>query len=102
MIEGVKIEVSSSELEDHLAERANHHHDKHEFYTKQVQSLKDGGIRDNPGVSNDPIASLEHSAKSHKEKAGLFGFLVDHVIPNEVYRLSENDLTRLEIVSRYF
>lgn len=101
MIEGLKIDVSSAELTDHLADRASYHQEKRAFYTKQAKALVDGGIRENPGVSNDPTAQLQNSAKTHAEREAFFRFLAEHVVADETYRLSEQDLTRLEIVSRY-
>lgn len=102
MIEGIKIDVSSDELRDHLQARANYHDDKQAFYSTQAQSLKDGGIRSEAAVSNDPVNSLEQSARSHGEREAFFRFLAEHLVDDETYRLSEQDLTRIEIVSRYF
>lgn len=101
MIEGLKIDVSSTELEEHLSKRVEYHTERAEFYGLQVQNLKAGGV----GIlaqSNDPVSSLEGSEKSHQDKAAFYRFMKDHVIPDETYRLTEQDLVRLEIVSRYF
>jgi hypothetical protein len=100
MIEGLKIDVSADELTSHLNERVEYHKAKREFYEKQVQGLRDGGV--GQGMqSNDPVSSLQGSAKSHGDREGLFRFLADHVVTDETYRLSEQDLTRLEIIGRY-
>ena len=101
MIEGLKIDVPSDELIEHLKERADYHTEKSKFYTGQVEALRQGGVGASP-VSNDPVTSLESSAKSHQDRAAFFNFLDEHVVLDETYRLSEQDLTRLEIVSRYF
>lgn len=102
MIEGLKIEIGASELRDHLIKRATYHKDKREFYTKQALSLREGGIQNEVANSNNPVQSLEQSAKSHGEREAFFRFLGDHIVLSEDYRLSEQDLTRIEIVSRYF
>jgi hypothetical protein len=104
MIEGVKIDISTDELKDHLSERASYHQEKQAFYEGQVESLKAGhvGEMDKGAISNDPVSQLEGSARRHKETAALFQFISDHLVPNEVYRLEERDLTRLEVLSRYF
>jgi hypothetical protein len=101
MIEGLKIKVSSAELKSHIETRAAYHQERAVWYEGQVVNLRSGGVRPE-AVSNDPASSLERSAKDHKEKAALFSFMADHIIPNEEYILSENDLSRIELVSRYF
>jgi hypothetical protein len=101
MIEGLKIDVPSEELVDHLTMRGDYHREKRAFYERQAQQLIDGGIRENAGVSNDPTSTLQASAKQHGAKFAFFAFLADHVVADETYRLSEQDMTRLELVDRY-
>jgi len=100
MIEGVKIDVSSAELEQHLRERVAHHGERTEFYRGQVDALREGGVGQQ-AATNDPISSLEQSAKHHADRAAFFRFLADHVVPKQTYRLSEQDLTRIEVIGRY-
>ena len=40
--------------------------------------------------------------KEHEDKYGYFMFMAEHLVPDETYRLSESDLSRLEIAARYF
>ena len=41
--------------------------------------------------------------KKHKQRRDFFGVIADHLVEDETYRLSEGDLTRLEIIGdRYF
>lgn len=101
MIEGLKIKISSDELRKHLQARANHHLEKVTFYNGQVSALHDSGLQTSM-TSNDPVGSLKHSAKDHQDKFALFTFLADHIIPDEEYLLSENDLSRIELAARYF
>lgn len=101
MIDGLKISVSSTELKTHIEGRAKYHAQRAEFYSDQAGNLKSGGLQ-LEAASNDPVGSLERSAKDHGEKAAFFSFLAEHIIPDERYILSENDLARIEIFSRYF
>lgn len=101
MIEGLKIEIGSAELGEHITTRASFHEGKAKFYTEQVTNLKAGGIREQ-AMSNDPVSSLEASAKQHRERGAFFRFMAEHLIPDETYQLDESDLGRLEIVSRYY
>jgi hypothetical protein len=66
-----------------------------------VANLRAGGVRPE-GLSNDPVSSLERSAKDHQEKAALSSFMAEHIIPDEEYILDEKDLACIELVSRYF
>jgi hypothetical protein len=72
----------SSELVSHLRTKEAHH-------------------RESEGQSNDPVAALWKAYRAHDGKAQLFKFLAEHVIEKEVYRLSEVDLMRVEIIDRY-
>ena len=101
MIEGIRIDISSSELKEHLEERAEFHRKKSEWYSTQVTSLREGGVTPAP-MSNDPVASLANSASGHKEKAAYFSFLAQHLIPDELYRLTEDDMGNIELASRYY
>ena len=99
MIEGLFIELASSELKQHLAERAKYHKDRSKWYAEQIATLRAGLQASN--ISNNPIDSLERSAKRHKERFAYFTFMAEHLIPDETYRLSENDLNRIELVDAY-
>ena len=101
MIDGIKIDVKSDELRAHIQMRAIHHDNKAKWYNDQIRGLKSGGIAES-GNSNDPVGSLQNSMRNHQEKFALFQFMADHIVPDEVYRLAESDLSRLEFVSRYF
>jgi hypothetical protein len=99
MIEGLKIELSSTELQEHLAAKATYHEARGDAYKAQaVEIRKLGGT--NVAQSNDPAHSLEMSRDQHYKRADYFGFLSARIIPNETYRLQEHDLERLEWFSR--
>ena len=102
MIEGIKLDFTSDQLKAHVGERIVFHSQKEKWYQQQVLALRSGGVRPDSGVSNDPVTSLERSMSDHAQKAGLFQVIADHIVSNEVYRLSESDLSRLEFISRYY
>jgi hypothetical protein len=101
MIEGIKIDMTCEELRAHVKFRVDHHVKKHNFYAQQVETLS-VGREAMANISNDPVTSLKHSMETHKERAAFFNVLAEHLIEGEVYRLSESDLMRLELFSRYF
>lgn len=100
MITGICIDVSAQELKEHLAERVDYHDKKASWYKTQAQALSKGGAA--TGMSNDPVRSLEDSEQRHCEKAAYFKFMEQHIVKNETYRLSQEDLGQLELASRYY
>jgi hypothetical protein len=102
MIEGIKIQMTTEKLHAHLKKRIDYHNTKAAFYKEQVEKLRAGGVSENHNVSNDPTRSLMASAEDHLGRAGLFGVLAEHLVPNETYLLGDHDLTRLELISRHF
>jgi len=100
MIDGLKLEMTSDELREHIGRRAAYHRERLTFYEGQIVALRQGGVEQST-ATNNPIQSLAESAKGHRSKVELFEFMQQHVVPNETYRLSESDLGRLEILSRW-
>lgn len=112
IIEGLKIQVSSEELEQHLRDRAAHHAARREFYLGQARNL-DSGIHEleldeeaeamafsNSG-RGDPRQSMRAAAKTHEERQAFFTFLADHIVQDVTYQLTESEFLKLEYVSRY-
>lgn len=100
LIEGIKFDLSRDELHKHLGERADHHRAKAHYYEQQVASLIKNGAEQST-ATNNPVYSLQQSQKSHSERCAFFVFIADHLIPGATYRLSESDLTRLELLGKY-
>lgn len=83
MIQGLQIDVSSTELKEHIQGRAKHHKEKAEWYEKQVRNLKEGGVTESM-ASNDPTSSLQRSAEynggqaiTHGDVCFTFGVVQD-------------------------
>lgn len=107
MIEGLKLDVSGKELKEHMLKRAVEHEKKAGLYVKQIGAIQEAQDQDDDerdswaNVSNDPKADLRRRMKDHKTKAGLFRFMADHVLVDEMYRLDDSDLARIELLSKY-
>ena len=102
MIEGILIDVPADELKDHINGRALAHTSKAKAYQEKVDALSGAGVTLDLRTSVDPIRDLEHKVREHEDKAAFFLFMAEHLVMDEVYRLSESDLARLEIAARYF
>lgn len=96
LIEGFKIDVPGQELKHHLMDRATYHSDKGQEYAEQARGV--AALQAPSGASNDPVSSLQQSARQHSDKANLFLFMANHVLTDATYRLSERDLAYTEIV----
>jgi hypothetical protein len=128
LIEGVKIDVKSDEMKDVLAKRAEYHKTRASWYESQLKSLREaqgaiaakivedaGDEEDEEMAANlsnaygkgsnfrgdSPIDQLASKVKAHRARQAYFRFMSEHVIPGKTYRLKEDDLTRLELLSQY-
>ena len=100
-IEGLKIQVTTDELREHVNQRTAFHREKAEWYQSQIEALQTGGLQSDLRMSGDPVQTLKAHQETHRNKRSYFGFLSDHLVPDEVYILTERDLADLEIYSRY-
>ena len=98
MIDGIKLDFTTSQLSDHLQEREIYHSGKATFYNTQVGALTSGGV-EQQSISNDPVSSLRQSREGHIQKSELFKVMREHLVQNETYRLTQGDLVTLEIIS---
>lgn len=100
MIEGLKFDVKSEELQEHLRRKVLHHRERAAFYEEKAQALQDGEAEPAGFTGGDPIRALREKGAQHQNRVELFEFLQLHLIPGETYRLEEGDLLKLEIISR--
>ena len=128
LVEGVKIDVKADEMKAVLGKRAEYHQKRAEWYEAQLKSLREaqgaiaakivadaGDEEDEEMAANlsnayskgsnfrgeSPIDQLASKVKTHRARQAYFRFMSEHVIPNTTYRLKEDDLTRLELLSQY-
>lgn len=99
MIEGLKYEVTSGEIVAHVMARAEYHKEREAWYQAQIDELSRGMAEPQEYTNGDPIRNLRDSMARHTNKREVFDFLAAHIIPDEVYRLEERELTNLEFIS---
>jgi hypothetical protein len=100
MIEGIRITLSTQQLKVMLDKKVEYHKGKANFYNQQVSAMQDAAEDSNNSGSYNPALSLKNKFSEHYNKAFYFEFLSDHLIPDETYILSENDLFKLELTER--
>lgn len=99
MIDGIKVQLTTQQLHDHLMARVKYHEEKRDLYAGQVAALEAGGEQAE-NASLDPVRALRERAGQHSDKAELFRILAENLIPDEVYRIADHDLARIEFISR--
>ena len=92
MIEGLKIEMSSEQLAGRLAERIRWHEQTIEAYREALLQTE---VR---GRAHRNRSVLEHQVREHQEQTAVLSLLREHLIPGEVYRLTECDLRFADLV----
>lgn len=101
MIDGLRIEMKSAEVVAHCLSRAAMHREKAETYAKRIAAVGEA-MGEVAVASNDPAFNMKGKLDHHRKQLGFFSFIAEHVVPDDVYRLTEEDLGRLEIASRYY
>lgn len=107
MIEGLKVDVGAGEIVEHLDERIRYHRARVDCSEQQLakaagmgdEAEEDDGAMPFPGAVPSPRYRIEHRLRGHQERIAALTFLREHVVKDEIYRLSEEDLTALEIVA---
>jgi len=102
MIDGFKIDITADELVAHLDSRITHHHGRAQECETKLQRLRalestsddEEDVFDMCGASK--IDGLERLATKHRNREIFLAFARNHVVANEIYRLSEDDLRLLE------
>lgn len=93
MIDGLKIEMTTAELSERIAERVRWHQQAAEDCERIARRLP-------PDDDEEPMRRrvMEHGGREHREQARMLEMLRDHLVPNEVYRLTELDLRFADLV----
>ena len=106
MIDGIRIDLTADELTRHLDERIRHHHeraadcDRRAQRVADIQSPTENDEDEEPMIACWPsmVHDMERRAAKHRSREALLVFLRNHVVANEIYRLSELDLKSVELL----
>ena len=101
VIDGLYIEMPTAKLRDYLNVRVQHHAEKAAWYKKQADQLSEQ-VSAEAHVTNNPTQSLRTSQNSHEQKYTFFKMLSENLIPDAIYRLSQDNCIRLELYALYF
>jgi hypothetical protein len=102
VIEGFRIDVTADELVAHLDRRISHHHTRAqecETTLQRLQALETATDEEEEVFQTcraPRIDRLERLIARHRNREVFLMFVRNHVVANEMYRLSEDDLRLLE------
>jgi len=107
MIEGLTVAVRGAEIVERLSARIAHHQER--VRTCERRLAQAAGEADDPEDDQgdaifvgpqpgSPRRRIERRLRGHQERILTLAFMRDHLVPDEVYRLSEGDLASLEII----
>ncbi len=105
MIEGLQLDVPASELIDWIGGRIAHHQARATAHEAQLGKLAEVPASNDDDLDvpvrryrdDSPREALERKLRAHRDRATYLGFLRDHIVTQETYRLDEADLQALEI-----
>ncbi len=96
MITGLKLQITTGQLRDHLLEGIAFHVSRRDFYQGKAAEMEAAGeIPQN--VTNDPVKGMKDRAGHHADRVYAFQTWDKYLIPDEVYVLDNSDLSRLEM-----
>jgi hypothetical protein len=106
MIQGLFIDVASTELKTMLEDRRKYHQDKVTAYTQQLEGLEklesalgEEARRMGKTSTATPKENMEQAIQKHANQVIYYKFMAEHVVPNETYRLGDQELLRLGVQS---
>lgn len=106
MIEGLHFDVTSGQLMQHLRERMEYHRERQAVYDREISRLEKVDLERESDQDihltrvDGPKENLKRRSEEHRAKAQKFELLLNHVILGEVYRLSDEDLIKLEFIDQ--
>lgn len=115
MIEGFKVQVAASELQEKLRTRATWHRDRakiqdekrvalEQVTAKTRELLAAQGVDDDEAsgllVTGGTTAGYGKQMVHHRARAAYLEWLASHVVAGETYQLDEEELFRFEIIER--
>ncbi len=107
MIEGLRLDVTAEEIVKMLEQRIVEHTENaasDETDAKKLDATARTSDEDDECVDDISVGTrLRRRAQRERERAEALGFMRDHVVRGETYRLTNDDLRTLEILPpRYY
>jgi hypothetical protein len=93
MVEGLTVRMTSEELSEKLEERIAWHEASASDYEQELRMP--ARAREDQDI---PEHILAHELREHRERIAVLTLLRDHLLPDEIYLLSEPDLRLADLV----
>lgn len=104
MIEGFHVDVTGDELIAILHNRAKAHQERAEAHQKSLDFFKAAGESAGHALASSSMNNAEQAeqnVKRHAAQVRYFIFAAEHISAHDTFRLSHDDLRRLEITDAY-
>lgn len=102
-IVGLVFEISGTDLKQHFVTRAQHHRNREKTYRESMKSIPEDEEDTEyflKNHSNSPRRTQQEKADYHRKLAEIHEWRANHTMVSKNYRLSENDLSLAEIITR--
>lgn len=93
MGESLTIEMLGSKLCRILELRADYHARRASWFRVEIEELSE-----DPFQGEDPLQALRNAHRDHEDKATFFLMLMENIVPDVTYRLTEQNYMRLSAV----
>ena len=94
-IDGLKLTMSGEEVRRLLEQRIDDHRRRAQRWKREQARTAEQQTEDEPLLPNEICAN---EAERHTWRAGVLGFIRDHIDPTDAYRLGEADLLFAELL----
>jgi hypothetical protein len=104
VIQGIRLQVTGSELAMRLEQRIRWHRDRNDALNGQMKKFAEierdaaNELANGIGRYESPRIVLEKKVREHQERASFLMFLRDHIVKDATYRLDSIDLRMTEIL----
>ena len=96
MIDGLRVQMTTGELSDRIARRIAWHRQSAREYARELRLPE--RERTDPLL---PDHLIEQEMLEHSGQAAMLTLLRDHLVPGEIYLLSEQDLQFADLASGF-
>lgn len=101
MIEGMQVQLTSEQVAEILRERIRTYTEKADWYADQAKKWLAVNAEVDVHEKPERAVHLEEKAQTGREVVKYAKFLLEHLIPDQTYRLGLEDLRTLGVLTNY-
>lgn len=101
MIEGMQVQLTTEQVAEILRERIRAYTEKADWYANQAEEWKKINAEVDVHEKPQTAAHMEEKAQAGREVVKYTKFLLEHLIPDQTYRLGLEDLRTIGVLTGY-